>query len=69
MAVGKVWVGTVTEEECAHLTATLGGCLMHGSKLPEISGVHLSTILGDVRAGGGMTRRKNRHRRTGERTK
>ena len=52
MAVGEVWVGPVTEEECADLMATLGGCLMHGSELPEISGVHLSTILEDVRAGG-----------------
>lgn len=52
MAVGKVWVGPVTEKECADLMAPLGGCLVHGSKLPEISGVHLSTILEDVGAGG-----------------
>ena len=45
VAVGEVGVGPMTQEEGAYLAATFGGSLMHWSELPQISCIHLCTIL------------------------
>ena len=50
VAVGEVGVGPVTQEERADLPAALGGSLVHGRELPEVSSVDLCTVLEEGRA-------------------
>ena len=56
MAVGEVGVSPVTQEERADLPAALGGSLVHGRELPEVSSVDLCTVLedGEGKVGGGQ---------------
>ena len=56
MAVGEVGVGPVTQEERADLPAALGGSLVHGRELPEVSSVDLRTVLEEGRARWGGAR-------------
>lgn len=49
VAVGEVGVSPVAQEERADLPTALGGSLVHGSELPEVSSVDLRTVLEDGR--------------------